>query len=344
MKKLLNTLYIMTPDRYLSLDGENVVMRSEGEEVGRVPLHNLDGIISFGCSGASPALMGKCVEYGIDLVFLERNGKFLARAEGEINGNVLLRRQQYRIADDAAKSLEIAKNMIAGKLYNCRSVLRRFMRDHELRIDAEEFGKVEECLSSGISRCTEALSADELRGIEGDMAAAYFSVFDDMILRNRDEFRFEGRNRRPPLDKVNAMLSFSYSLVSSMCTSALEAVGLDPYVGFMHTDRPGRRSLALDLVEEFRAPLCDRFVLKLINKQMISADDFEEREDGAVLLNENGRRNFLKAWQQRKGEEIKHPFLGEKTELGMLPYAQALLLARFIRGDLDCYPAFLWKG
>lgn len=344
MKKLLNTLYVTTPDRYLSLDGENVVIRADSDEVGRVPLHNLDSIISFGSAGASPALMGKCAEYCIDLVFLNRNGKFLARTEGEFNGNVLLRRQQYRIADDPQKSLDISKIMIAGKIFNCRSVLRRFIRDHELRVDVGKFEKVSDCLNNGLTCCMNSISVDELRGIEGETAAAYFSVYDDMILRNHEEFHFDGRTRRPPLDKVNAMLSFAYSLLSSMCTSALEAVGLDPYVGFMHTDRPGRRSLALDLMEEFRAPLCDRFILKLINKQMVSAGDFQEQEDGAVLLNDNGRKEFLKSWQLRKGEEIKHPFLGEKTELGMLPYAQALLLARLIRGDLDCYPAFLWKG
>lgn len=344
MKKLLNTLYVTTPDRYLSLDGENVVIRENGEEIGRIPLHNLDGIIAFGCSGASPALMGKCAEYGIALVFMSRSGKFLVRTEGTISGNVLLRRQQYRIADNSVESLKIARLMIAGKLFNSRSILRRFIRDHELRIDAVRFENVSENTNNAVSHCMSAASFDELRGIEGDAAADYFSLFDNMILRQHEEFQFNGRSRRPPLDKVNALLSFAYSLASSMCASALESVGLDPYVGFMHTDRPGRRSLALDLVEELRTPLCDRFVLKLINKQMISPTSFVQREDGAVLLTDDGRREFLREWQLRKNEEIKHPFLGEKIEWGMLPYAQALLLARLIRGDLDCYPAFLWKG
>ncbi len=344
MKKLLNTLYITTPDRYLSLDGENVVIKSESEQVGRVPLHNLESIIGFGCSGASPALMGKCAEKGISIVFLSRSGKFLARCEGEVCGNVLLRRKQYRTADNVTESLDIARLMTVGKIFNGRSLLRRFIRDHEMRINADEFQRKSDMLSESISRCMEAKSKDELRGIEGEAAAVYFSLFDNMILQQREDFRFENRSRRPPLDKVNAMLSFAYSLATYMCASALEAVGLDSYVGFIHTDRPGRRSLALDLVEELRAPLCDRFVLSIINKRMISAKCFEEREDGAVLLSEDGRKEFLKMWQQKKSDVIRHPFLKENIEWGMLPYVQALLLARYLRENLDCYPPFMWKG
>ncbi len=343
MKKLLNTLYITTPDRYLSLDGENVVIRLEDSEIGRVPLHNLERIVTFGYTGASPALMGKCAKDGVELVFMSGSGRFLARVEGEVNGNVLLRRQQYRFADDAEKSLGIAKNMIAAKLFNSRWSVERTIRDHSLRIDCEKFRRKSEFLQESIGKAVKTDDIDSLRGIEGEGASVYFSVFDDMILQQKDDFYFRTRNKRPPLDNVNALLSFAYSLTTSMCASALEAVGLDPYVGFMHTDRPGRRSLALDLLEEFRALMCDRFVLMLINKKTLNKDDFIKREDGAVLLTDDGRRKFITAWQNRKQDELKHPFLGEKVQWGMLPYVQALLLARYIRGDLDCYPPFMWK-
>lgn len=343
MKKLLNTLYITTPDRYISLDGENVVISAERQEIARVPLHNLERIMLFGGAGASPALMGKCVSESRELVFMSRSGKFLARVEGEVNGNVLLRRKQYRVADKPQESLEIARNIIAAKLYNSRWVLERTIRDHSMRIDTELFKSKSLFLKNAVDNAMKAENIDILRGIEGEAASVYFSVFDDMILQQKDDFKFNGRNRRPPLDRVNAVLSFAYSLCTSMCTSALEAVGLDAYVGFMHTDRPGRRSLALDLLEEFRAVMCDRFVLTMINKRTISPDHFEMREDGAVLLNDDGRRAFLTAWQNRKDEEIKHPFLEEKVQWGMIPYTQALLLSRYLRDDLDSYPPFLWK-
>lgn len=343
MKKLLNTLYITSPDRYLSLDGENVVISADHQEIGRIPLHNLERIMAFGCTGASPALMGKCAADSRELVFMSRSGKFLARVEGEVNGNVLLRRAQYRYADDKEISLSIAKNMISAKLYNSRWSLERTIRDHAMRIDTEDFSLKSAILHKSISNALSVADIDSLRGIEGEAAAVYFSVFDDMILQQKNDFRFTGRNRRPPLDRVNALLSFAYSLCTSMCASALESVGLDPYVGFMHTDRPGRRSLALDMVEEFRALMCDRFVITIINKRIIDLKHFDLRENGAVLLNEDGRRVFLTAWQNRKNDEIRHPFLEEKVQWGMLPYAQALLLARYLRGDLDAYPPFLWK-
>lgn len=343
MKKLLNTLYVTVPGRYMSLDGENVVINEKDTEIGRVPLHNLDGIVLFGSNGASPALMGKCVEDGVSLSFMSRSGRFLCRAEGSVSGNVLLRRQQFRLADDPAASLKIAANMIAGKIFNSRYSVERTIRDHSLKIDTEKFRQKSEFLQKAARNALNAKSIDELRGIEGEAASVYFSVFDDMILQQKDEFFFHERNKRPPLDNVNALLSFAYSLMTGMCSDALEAVGLDPYVGFMHTDRPGRRSLALDLVEEFRAVICDRFVLNLINKRSVSPSDFEKREDGAVLLTDNARKNFLSMWQSYKFEEIKHPFLNEKVERGLLPYVQALLLARCIRGDLDSYPVFMWK-
>lgn len=343
MKKLLNTLYLTMPDAYLSLDGENVVVLREKETIGRVPLHNIDRIMTFGYAGVSPALMGKCVSDNIELVFMSTSGKFLARVEGCVNGNVLLRKQQYRISDDESKSMEIARNIIMGKIYNCRQVLLRTVRDHELRIDSDLFRKKAEYLNMSIQKCQNANDIDSLRGIEGEAASIYFSLFDDMLLQQKEDFKFGTRSKRPPMNNVNALLSFAYSLCTGMCASALEAVGMDPYVGFMHTDRPGRRSMALDLIEELRAWMCDRFVLMLINKKIINKNDFDYREDGAVLFNENGRKTFLAAWQNRKMETIKHPFLNENIEWGMIPYAQALLLTRYIRGDIDGYPVFMWK-
>ena len=343
MKKLLNTLYINTPDRYLSLDGETVVVSANNKEIGRVPLHNLERIMSFGYAGASPALMGKCVSSGIELVFMSRNGRFLARAEGEVSGNVLLRREQYRIADDPERSLGIARNIIAAKLFNTRWSVERTIREYSMRVDADKLKKCSLYLKDSTKNALNACNMDTLRGIEGEGAQIYFGIFDELILSQKDKFSFTVRSKRPPMDRINALLSFAYSLATGMCSSALEAVGLDPYVGFMHTDRPGRRSLALDLVEEFRAPLCDRFVLALVNKKQINEKDFEYREDGAVFLTESGRKNFIAAWQKRKDEELKHPFINEKIQWGMLPYVQSLMLARYIRGDLDEYPPFMWK-
>lgn len=343
MKKLLNTLYITSPDRYLSLDGENVVIQDKGKDIGRVPLHNLERIMTFGYAGASPALMGKCAANSIELVFMSASGRFLARVEGEMNGNVLLRRQQYRYADDKNKCLDISKNIICAKLFNSRWVIERTLRDHSMRIDTNKFYACSQILKKSIDSARQTSDIDTLRGIEGEAAQVYFSLFDDMILQQKDDFVFTVRNKRPPKDNVNALLSFAYSLASGMCASALEAVGLDPYVGFMHTDRPGRRSLALDIVEELRAPLCDRFVLTLINKKIITANDLIKREDGAVILTDNGRKAFISAWQKRKNDELKHPFLDEKIEWGLVPYTQALLLSRYIRGDLDTYPPFMWK-
>ena len=341
MKRLNNSLYISQPDRYLSLEGESVVISFEEKNV-KVPLHNLEQIVTFGYTGASPGLMGKCAGNGISLVFMDRNGKFLARVEGEVRGNVLLRREQYRIADDAERSLKIAKSVILSKLFNSRWVLERAIRDHALRVDVELFKQKSEYLQTSIRSAESAEDFDSLRGIEGEAASVYFSVFDDMILQQKEDFRFQRRTRRPPRDRVNALMSFTYSLMTSGCAASLEAVGLDPYVGFLHTDRPGRLSLALDMVEEFRA-YCDRFSLTLINKKYVQAEHFDVREDGAVKLNDQGRKVFFEHWQKRKQEELVHPYLGEKVEWGMLPYVQALLLARYIRGELDEYPPFFWK-
>jgi CRISPR-associated protein Cas1 len=343
MRKLLNTLYINTENAYLSLDGENIVIQADEETLGRIPIHTIEGIVAFSYIGASPALMGKCAEMNKSLVFMKPSGRFLAKVTGKSYGNILLRREQYRICDDAERSLNIAKNMISAKLANCSAVLSRAVRDHELRIDTEKFRQTAENLKNSSALAYKGMDADSLRGLEGECAARYFSVFDDMILQQKEDFYFKSRSRRPPMDNVNAMLSFSYSLLTSICVSALEAVGLDPYAGFFHTERPGRCSLALDLMEEFRAPFADRFVLTLINKKIISAGDFIEKENGGILLTDDARKNFLTVWQQKKKEIITHPFLQEKMEWGLLPYVQAMLLARYIRGDIDDYPPYIWK-
>jgi CRISPR-associated protein Cas1 len=333
----------MSPQYYLSLDGENIVISEDKAEVARMPLHNLGDIVVFTYKGASPMLMGKCMEYNISITFLTPYGKFLGRVSGKTRGNVALRRNQFHIADDEEKSLKIARNTIIGKIYNCRWVLERIKRDHELQVNADALRDASQKLKEALENVQKCCSESELRGIEGSAAAIYFSVFREMILQQKDDFQFSGRNRRPPLDRVNALLSFVYTLLTSMMTGALETVGLDPAVGFMHGDRPGRNSLALDMVEELRPALADRFVLMLINKKIVTAKDFDSREAGAVLLSENGRKTVLKEWQKRKQMQIVHPYLDEKIQWGMVPYAQAMLLARTIRGDLEAYPPFMWK-
>ena len=343
MRHLLNTLFVTTENAYLTLDGENVVVNREKEEIGRFPLHNLSGIVSFSYAGASPALMGACAQREVGLSFCTPRGRFLARTSGVSNGNVLLRRAQYRAADDRKVSCRIARNMIFGKLYNARWSIERTRRDHKLRIDEESFQSASETIQKLLPNVLQETDLEALRGLEGAGATAYFSVFDDMILREKEYFYFHGRNRRPPLDNINAMLSFAYNLLSNECASALESVGLDAYVGFLHRDRPGRSSLALDLMEELRPCFADRFVLTLVNNRIVTKGDFSQSESGAVQLSEQGRRKFLKSWQERKQETISHPFLEEKIPWGLVPYIQALLLARYLREDLDEYPSFLWK-
>ena len=343
MKQLLNTLFVTSEDIYLSLEGEIVLANREKEVIARYPLHTLQTIVSFSYSGASPALMGACAQRGIGLAFCTPRGRFLARVCGESSGNVLLRREQYRIADDSQRSCEIARNMIFGKLSNGASSIQRTLRDHAPRVadcgleDAAR--KVKELLPLVL----EVSDLEALRGLEGVGAAAYFGVFDHLLLNRKEDFFFHGRNRRPPLDRVNAMLSFAYSLLAHDCASALESVGLDAYVGFLHRDRPGRESLALDLMEELRPCMADRFVLTLVNNRVVKPEDFQVQDSGAVLLTDEGRKKFLKAWQERKRDILTHPYLNEKMSWGLIPYVQALLLARYIRGDLDAYPPFLWK-
>ena len=343
MRALLNTLFVTSEDIYLALDGENITANRGGETVARYPLHTLQSIVSFSYAGASPALMGECAKRGIGLAFCTPNGRFLARVTGESQGNVLLRRQQYRAADDPAQSCRVARMMILGKLYNARWSVERTRRDHALRVDGERFAAVSAEPQGLLPQAAAETSLESLRGLEGAGATAYFSVLDEMILQGKETFFFRQRSRRPPLDAFNALLSFAYNLLAHDCASALESVGLDAYVSFLHRDRPGRESLALDLMEELRPCLSDRFVLTLVNNRVMRAADFDFRESGAVLLTKEGRRTFLQHWQARKRETLTHPFLEEKLPWGLVPYVQSLLLARYLRGDLDAYPPFLWK-
>lgn len=343
MKKLLNVLYITASDAFLAKDGENLLVKVQDKEVFRTPIHYLEGIVTFGYMGSSPALFGLCAERGVSLTFLTEHGRFLATISGPVKGNVLLRRKQYRMADCLEDSIKLASRFIMGKIANCRTVIRRFISDHEHKCDVSQIKLVSKGLARNIVRVSNSCSLEEIRGLEGETARNYFSVLDHMILNEKDCFFIKNRNRRPPMDNVNALLSFFYTLLVNECRSALESVGLDPYVGFLHRDRPGRPGLALDLMEEFRPYLADRLALSLINRRQVSGADFVEKESGSVILQEEARKTVLSAWQQRKRDGIIHPFLNEKMPIGLLPYAQALLLSRYLRGDLDDYPPFLWK-
>lgn len=343
MKKLLNTLYVTSADSYLALDGENVVILEKETEIGRLPLHNLEAIVSFGYHGTSPALMGACAERNVSLCYVTPQGRFLARVSGKTRGNVLLRKKQYAVSMDTTERLIIARNCITGKVYNARWVLERSVRDHSMQIDVQKVKSASNTLKNALGEIGKCENVDRLRGLEGEAASTYFRVFDEMILQQKKDFFFQGRNKRPPMDNVNVLLSFVYTLLSNSMASALETVGLDPYVGFMHTDRPGRCSLALDMMEELRAPLADRFVLTLINKKLVTGKQFQKTENGAVVMKEEARKTVLVEWQKRKKEEIVHPFLGEKVEWGLVPFVQAMLLSRYLRGDLEEYPPFLWK-
>lgn len=342
MRKLLNVLYVTQSDAIVNLETENVCVKKDGEVILRVPLLNLEQIVLFNYFGVTPQLLGECVNRKITVSFLSEYGKYMGTFYGESNGNVLLRREQYRIADDS-RALGYAKNFIFGKLHNQRWVIERGIRDYSLRLDTEYLKKQSKFINDQLKRVLNLENHENLRAVEGNAAHYYFSAFDELILKNKDFFIFKNRNRRPPTDAVNAMLSFAYTLLASECRHALEVVGLDSYVGFLHQDRPGRASLALDLMEELRPHYADRFVLSLINRNEVVESDFEIQSSGAVVLTSVSRKRFLSSWQNRKKEEIIHPYLKEKVEWGLVPYCQALLLARTIRGDLDGYPPFLWK-
>ena len=343
MRKLLNTLYVTSPDTYLALDGENVLVLKEQETLLRVPLHTLEQILYFGYKGASPALMGACTKRDIRLAFLTPNGRFLAAACGESRGNVLLRAQQVRLADDPARSARLARCFIFGKVYNARWVLERATRDHPMRVDVPAIKQITAQLAGSLPQILDCTDPEQLRGLEGAAAEQYFGVLDQLILRNKEDFFFRGRNRRPPTDNVNALLSFVYTLLTNDVAAALEANGLDCYIGFLHRFRPGRRSLALDMIEELRCALADCFVLSLINNRTVEKKGFVRQENGAVYMTDDTRKTVLGTWQTRKQEQITHPFLNEKIPWGLVPHVQAMLLARYIRGDLDDYPPFLWK-
>ncbi|MCI5568009.1 MAG: type I-C CRISPR-associated endonuclease Cas1c [Veillonellaceae bacterium] len=343
MKRFLNTLFVTSDDIYLSLHDENVEALKDKKSLQKVPLQNLENIISFSYKGASPALLGECAKRHIGFSFMTPNGKFLARIAGQDNGNIILRKSQYRISDNKEASLKIARLIITAKIYNARSVIMRALRDHALSVDEKKFGEVVKSMLSSARAAIDSGDGNTLRGIEGDAARAYFSVMDDMILQNKKKFYFHGRSRRPPKDPFNAMLSFAYTLLSHDCACAAEAVGLDSYAGFLHRDRPGRESLALDLMEELRSIYADRVVLSLINNRVVDGKDFKMMENGAVLMSDDARKKFISKWQERKRSEITHPFLEEKIPWGLVPYTQALLMARFIRGDIEAYPPFMWK-
>lgn len=343
MKKLLNTLFVTTQGAYLSKEGETVVIKIDGEVSMRLPVHTLGGIVCFGQVSCSPYLMGFCAENGVATSFLSENGRFLAKVQGPVSGNVLLRREQYRRADDMNSSAEIAKSVLTGKIANCRTVLQRLLRDHSEKIDTDAISQVSQKLSNAMRRLQSESSLDILRGIEGESASAYFEVFDHLITCQKTDFMFHERNRRPPLDNVNCLLSYIYTILMHDVRSALECVGLDPAVGFLHRDRPGRYGLALDIMEEFRPYIADRLTLSLINLCQVQNKGFDKKESGAVLMDDETRKTVLVAYQKRKQEEIEHPFLKEKMAIGLLPYAQALLMARHLRGDIDAYPPFIWK-
>jgi CRISPR-associated protein Cas1 len=342
MKQLLNVLYVLTPDAYLGKDGQCVSVRIDGQSPRRLPIQGLEGIVCLGRVNASPFLMAMCAEQGVALTWMTENGRFLASVHGETRGNVLLRRQQYRWADDPGRSAAVARFILKGKLGNARTVLRRGARD------ARDDGRIApltaaaDTTTAALTRLDRETELDGLRGVEGDAGAVYWGAFPALIVNTDPAFVFAGRNRRPPLDPVNCLLSFVYTLLAHDVRSALEGVGLDPYVGFLHRDRPGRASLALDMMEELRPVLADRLVLSLINRRQVAADGFKTLDSGAVVMADDTRRTVIDAWQTRKRETIRHPFLNEDAEIGLLPHLQALLLARHIRGDLDGYPALLW--
>lgn len=346
MTQIQNTLYVTTQGAYLSKEGENILVKSENNLLMRVPIHVLDGIVCIGRIMISPPLMGHCMKHGLSISFLTENGYFLGRVTGRVSGNVLLRREQYRYADDSIKSFHIAKNIVIGKILNQRTVLDRTLRDHGNVMNTDE----KESLTASKTHLTETVcriqnenNMNVLRGLEGESSKRYFNEFNTLVRSDNDAFQFTGRSRRPPLDRINSVMSFVYTLLTHDIRSALESVGLDPMVGFLHTDRPGRLSLALDILEEFRPWFCDRLVLSLINRKQICADDFTMMPNGAYMMTDSGRKIIIMAYQKRKRDPLKHGFLNTDSTVGIMWHLQAKLLARHIRNDLNEYPPFLWK-
>lgn len=343
MKKHDNTLYVTTQGAYLAKEGASVLVRVKKETRLRVPMHNLGGVVCFGNVGCSPFLMGSCGGQGIGISFLTEKGRFLARVTGPQSGNVLLRRAQHRITGDPVAAADAARLLITAKIANSRTVLQRGLRDHADRVVAEAVQTVVNRLAQILRDLQGAPGLDELRGMEGDAARSYFVAFDELILQQKEHFFLHERSRRPPRDNMNALLSFLYALLTSDVLSACEAAGLDPQMGFLHADRPGRPSLALDLVEELRAMIADRLALSLVNRQQVDAKGFARQPTSGVEMDSATRKAVLVAYQKRKDEEIVHPFLKEKITVGILPHVQARLLARWLRGELDAYPPFFWK-
>ena len=341
MKKLLNTLYVQTQGMYLRREGETVVAEKDGEVKLRLPIHTLQGIVAFGNVMTSPFLLGLCAERGVSVSFLTEPGRFLARVQGPVSGNVLLRLAQTRTYEDKSRKGDVARSFVIGKVMNARNVLQRRMRDHG---ETPSLREANERMLDVIRRLRDSESdAARVRGLEGEAGAVYFGVFNELLLAGKENFAITSRNRRPPMDPTNALLSYLYTLLAHDCRGALEGVGLDPQIGYLHEVRPGRPSLALDLMEEFRAVFADRVALSLVNLRQLEAKDFKKTESGAVEMTENARKTVLLAWQKKKQEQIVHPFLEERVSVGLLPHVQALLLARFLRGDLDAYPPYIQK-
>ena len=340
MRKLLNVLYITRPNGYLKKDGLNLVVEADNEEIFRIPIHNIEGVVTFGYMGASPGAMKLCVDNKVSLAFHSPTGRFIARAQGPTHGNVLLRKRQYSLADDKDFAVELSRIMIAAKIQNYRNILRRAIRDNGPNNDLENAAKR---LERHKDEVLKAENPQSILGVEGIAANEYFGVLPHMIIQQQKDFPFTGRTKHPPVGRVNVLLSYVYTLLSNEMTSALDAVGLDPYVGFLHTIRPGRASLALDMMEELRAYLGDRLVLSLINRRQITPRDFIQQSEDSIILTDDGRKTIITSWQERKKTEITHPYLNEKIPIGLLPHAQAMLMAKYLRGDLDNYPVFIIK-
>ena len=340
MRKLLNVLYITRPNGYLKKDGLNLVVEADNEEIFRIPIHNIEGVVTFGYMGASPGAMKLCVDNKVSLAFHSPTGRFIARAQGPTHGNVLLRKRQYSLADDKDFAVELSRIMIAAKIQNYRNILRRAIRDNGPNNDLENTAKRWERHKDEVLK---AENPQSILGVEGIAANEYFGVLPHMIIQQQKDFPFTGRTKHPPVGRVNVLLSYVYTLLSNEMTSALDAVGLDPYVGFLHTIRPGRASLALDMMEELRAYLGDRLVLSLINRRQITPRDFIQQSEDSIILTDDGRKTIITSWQERKKTEITHPYLNEKIPIGLLPHAQAMLMAKYLRGDLDNYPVFIIK-
>ena len=343
MQKLMNSLFVMAPESYLSLDGETVVAKIGEKVAGRFPLHSFASILYFGQRGVSPSLMGACADRGIGLSFFTPTGEFLAGIQGKSNGDVLLKKKQYEISSDEEASLCIAKNIITGKIYNTRWVVERTTRDYRQRVNVQKLKAASTRMKEAYHEAPKVTSFKKLRKLENEITACYYAVLDELILQRKDDFYFTERSVDPPKDKLNAVLSFISALTARDCAYALEGAGLDVCAGFLHRDASAQGSLALDLMEELSSIICDRFTVSLINIRALNATHFDLQENGAVFLNKKGKKTVLNFWQARKKEKLQHPFLQEKITWGMVPNIQALLLARYIRGEIDSYPPFLWK-